>query len=849
MVKAGANADRADDLRSGEAQARGGLPRYQPLVIVLVAVAAGILADRYWPLPVFVWWAAVLAAWGGWWALWRRRADAWGPSCVLLLSVAATAAAWHHCRWQLFPADELGLFAREDAEPVCVEAIALGSGRAVPPPDPDPLRAIPTGARTWLDVRVVGLRDRDRWRAASGRARLMVGGEPSEVHYGDRLRVFAQLGSPRGPVNPGEFDYAARLRADRIGSRLTASFAECVAVVAPRRFWGLWGLVDRAKGAGSRVLRRYIAPERAALASAVLLGAREQLEPGEIEEFVRTGTVHLLAISGLHVGILAGALMLLLRRAPIRRYWAVWSVAGVAIFYMLLTDARPPVVRATILILVMCWSVYLGRKAVAFNSLAAAALVVLAVNPCDLFHTGAQLSFLAVAGLMWFAPQWFGTTSRPDHLQQLIAEQYTWPRRALWAVGRAARHLTLVSGLIWLLALPLVMARFNLFTPAAVALNTLLWVPMAAALTLGFATLVFGAIAAPLGLAFGGLCDMALWLLQSAVHWTVGLPGSHFFVPGPADWWLLGLYGALALMAAVPRLRPPRRWALALLAGWSAVGFLASGFSETDEGLTCTALSMNHGCAVVVELPDGQTMLYDAGSFNAPHAAARSIARFLWSRGVMHLDAVVLSHSDVDHYNALPDLLERVSVGVVYVSPVMFEEKNPAMSALDRAIRRSGVALRTIRAGDRLAAGEGSTIEVLHPPERWVLGSDNANSVVLLVGYRGRHVLLPGDLETPGIEAVLAEEPIDCDVLLAPHHGSLRSRSPELAEWCTPEWVVVSGGRRWRRPETVATYRALGGAVVHTADAGAVRISMDAERVAVNGFREGTASRGWPEDL
>jgi len=839
MTHAGPNADRADDPLPGGVSFPGAPPKYQPLVIVLVAVAAGILADRYCPLPVFAWWAAAAAAWAAWLVLRRRGVSEWRASLALLLSVAATAAAWHHCRWHLFPADDLGLFAGEDTEPVCVEAVALGAGRAVPPPEPDPLKAIPTGARTWLDLRVVGLRDRDRWRGASGRARLMVGGQPPEVRYGDRLRVFAQLDAPQGPMNPGEFDFAARSRADRIGCRMIASFAECVTVVEPSRFWGLRGLVDRARNAGTRLLGRYIAPERAALASAVLLGAREHLEPGEIDQFVRTGTVHFLAISGLHVGILAGALMLLLRRAPIRRHWAVLSVAGVALFYMLLTDARPPVVRATILILVMCWSVYLGRQAVAFNSLAAAALVVLALNPCDLFNTGAHLSFLAVAGLMWFAPQWIGTSSRPDHLQQLIEESYPWPRRALWTVGRGLRHLTLVSGLIWVLALPLVMARFHLFTPCAVALNTVLWVPMASALTLGFAALVFGAIAPPLGFVFGGLCDVALRLLQSAVHWTAGVTGSHFFVPGPADWWLVVFYGSLALTAAVPRLRPSRRWALALLAGWSAVGFVASEPRATDGQLTCTVLSVGHGCAVVVELPDGQTLLYDAGSFSSPHRAGRSIAGFLWSRGHTHLDAVVLSHSDVDHYNALPDLLERVSAGVIYVSPVMFDEENPAMAELNRAIRRSGAPLRTLRGGDRLAAGEGSVIEVLHPPQRWMLGPDNANSVVLLVEYRGRRILLPGDLESPGVEALLAEEPIECHVLLAPHHGSLRSRSPELAEWCTPQWVVVSGGRRWRRPETEAAYNALGGQVIYTADVGAVRILADSAGVRVEGFREG----------
>ena len=159
------------------------------------------------------------------------------------------------------------------------------------------------------------------------------------------------------------------------------------------------------------------------------------------------------------------------------------------------------------------------------------------------------------------------------------------------------------------------------------------------------------------------------------------------------------------------------------------------------------------------------------------------------------------------------------------------------MEALQQALDRSGVPVRTVRAGDRLATGPRTQVEVYHPPARGMLGSDNANSLVLLVEHEGRRILLPGDIESPGIEAILAEEPIDCDVLMAPHHGSLRSNSPDLAQWCTPQWVVVSGGRASLRPETTATYRAAGAVVIHTADVGAVQVEMDGDGLSVDGFR------------
>jgi competence protein ComEC len=819
---------------------RGDVPRYQPLVIVLVAACTGIVADRYWPLPVWVWWGiagAALAAWAWLWRLgWKRSAPV-----VLLLAVAATGASWHHCQWFLFDEDDLGCYARTQTQPVCLEAVALESARVVPAPQPDPISAIPLGPRARLELALVAIRDGVRWRAVRGRTRLEVYGDPPDVGAGDRLQVFGQLSSPPRAQNPGEFNYAEYLRADRLRSGVRAQYPECVSVVGvpasgSGRHWSLRRLIDRARCHGNRLLRQYLNPGRSALAAAVLLGAREGLDPEQTRAFMQTGTVHLLAISGLHVGILVGAILVLVLRVPIPRGRAMLGVAAFAVFYMLLTDARPPVVRATILVLVICGALYLHRWPLSFNSLAAAGLVVLALSPADLFHTGAQLSFLAVAGLMYFAPGWIYPARRQDPLERMIAENRGWLPWMVWGFAKSVRRLTLIGAMIWLLTMPLVMARYHLFTPIGVLLNTVLWVPMALALISGFAAMVFGTLAGPLGQVWGSFCDTNLWLLQSSVDFARGLPGGHFWVPGPADWWLVGLYGGLGLLAAFPRVRPPRRWCLALLAAWSLLGFAPAWLRHQPARLDCTFLSVGHGCAVVLQLPSGQTMLYDAGQLGSGASAARSIAGFLWSRGVTHLDAVVLSHADIDHYNALPDLLERFSVGVIYVSPVMWEDPSPGLTVLRESIRQWGVPLREIYAGDRLPGGEDCLIEVLHPPRRGVLGGDNANSIVLDVQCLGHRILLPGDLESPGLEDVLAEEPTDYDVLLVPHHGSSQSNPPGLAAWSTPEWVVVSGSRRWDSRPVEAAYRAAGSQVFHTAEHGAVCVTIDASGVKVGSF-------------
>ncbi len=421
-------------------------------------------------------------------------------------------------------------------------------------------------------------------------------------------------------------------------------------------------------------------------------------------------------------------------------------------------------------------------------------------------------------------------------LERLILQNLTWPAWIWRKLRRSVIGIAQAGLLLWLLALPLVLARFHVFSLAGLVANMLLWPLMSVSLLSGFGVLLFGTLCPPLGSLCGWLCDGSFWLLEGAVDVGHRMPGGHFWLPGPADWWLWGFYGALGLAVAFPRLRPPRRWCIALLAVWIAAGFAASAWRHDRDRLDCTFLSVGHGSAVFIEFPSGRTMLYDAGHMGEPTAGARAISGFLWDRGLVHLDAVVLSHPDIDHYNALPELLDKFSVGAVYVSPVMFEKNNKAVASLHAAIERHMVPLREVRAGDRLQAGDDCLVEVLHPPRRGILGSDNANSLVLAVEYRGRRIVLPGDLESPGLDDMLMEEPRQCEVLMAPHHGSRKSNSPALAAWCKPRWVVFSDDGRWNLPAINETYWAVGGQTLHTHVCGAIRVQIGEDGVKVSQF-------------
>jgi competence protein ComEC len=767
--------------------------------------------------------------------LWRFTRERIAAVCVLI-ATAAVFGAWHHLRWSLFPENELGRYATPLAQPIALEAIAAGAPQDLPAPAYDPMTSIPVGPRSRLIVDATSLRVGDTWQEVSGCAQVNVQGKLLEVHAGDRLRIYGDLMSPWSAANPGEFDTALFDRSNREMSIVRVKFPECVTVIEAGSVWNPKRWLDDVRRNGRDLLAKYVSPSREGLASAVLLGQREQVDRETNEAFLETGTIHILCIAGLHMGILAWMLMLVLGAGWLPRRVAIVSVMAVTFAYMLLTTAQPPVVRATLLTWIVCGGMLLGRARMGFNSLALAGLVVLAVNPAGLFHTGVQLSFLSVAVLIC-AGRWLEQKEELDPLDRLIASTRPWYEQRWRRFAEGTRELFLVGAVMWVAIAPLTMARFHLLTPAALVLNVLLMPVITLTMTAGFGVLVFGFWLTPVAAVFGWLCNWGLGVMDATVKWFSHLPGARIWVAGPGVVWLAIFYLILIAILVVPRWFPSKKWRTALFCGWCGLGLLgAAPLQHSGDPLRCTFVAVGHGGAEVLELPNGKTLLYDAGRLGSPIGGARSISEFLWSRGISHVDAVVLSHADTDHYNALPELLDKFSVGVIYVSPVMFQHDNNALKELKADIERSGTKLEYIYAGDRLNAGSEVKIDVLHPPRDGVLGTDNANCVVLDVEYAGRRILLTGDLEPPGMQMVMNEEPLHCDVLLAPHHGSAHSEPETFVRWTTPSYVIISGALADGHVARTV-YEAHGATVLNTADCGAVTVTIDAGRFDVETFR------------
>jgi hypothetical protein len=299
------NTDAASWLLSSDTQRVS----YQPLVVVLLAVALGMVADRYLQLSSqiaesswFVGHNTCIACWllgatslTAWFWAWRKqytRTAGW----LVLASAALAGAAWHHLNWFDFGADELARYATYDPRPSCIDVVACESAERVAAPPRNPLRASPTGEHSRLIVSVTGIRDGKTWRPASGTCQLSVQGHALWIHPGDQLRIFGKLARPSPTLNPGEFDFAAHARADRVLTRVRAATPDSIVRLAVGSRWSPQYIVDAARGRAKQLVRTLVGPTRAGLAAAILLGAREGLPYEETEPYMETGTIHVWAV-------------------------------------------------------------------------------------------------------------------------------------------------------------------------------------------------------------------------------------------------------------------------------------------------------------------------------------------------------------------------------------------------------------------------------------------------------------------------------------------------------------------------------------------------------------------------
>ncbi len=761
-----------------------------PAVPVVFAAMPGILIDRLSSPSLTTWlsFTAVTVFVGVLSLATGRRA---ATAALLLLSCVGFAGAWHHWRWSCLAENDLSAFTRDGGQRIRLRAKVLQVPLIWTDPDAAHTPWRPAG-RTTTVIECRALLDDTSPRPVSGHARLSVDGR-LELSIGDVIEITGELVRPATPANPGNFDSREWLRTRGLHCRVDAESVEAVRIVARERnlFDRLAVLRAQARRRAEDLIARHLGARTAPVAQSLLLGSRVDLDRGVRRAFAESGTLHILAISGMNIGLLWGWLWLLCRGLRLSASVSLMAVVGLLPAYAVLTDANPPVVRATIVAVVLALGQLTGRGGSVWNSLALAALLVLAWNPSDLFNSGAQLSFLSVFAILLAMSFLRSRRGPPVEADAPLERGPLWRTALAWLIRKIVESYV-IGAAIWLVTSPLIASQYHLVSPVGLLLNVLLSPLIAVMFWLGYSFLLLGMVSSVLFGWLGAPFDLTLGWFLSAVEASARLDLGHVYVSTPPVWWLLGFYAVTLSLALFDRVRGRPFWAPRAALAWIVLGLTVSLARPSSGGLTCTVLSVGHGLSVLIECPNGRTLLYDAGGMAGGSRVALTVEEVLWSTGHARLDAIVVSHADADHCNAIPELVQVLPPKTMFVHRTFLDWSQwPVAEALDKSAA-ARVDIRLLAAGQSLSLDPQVSLRVLHPASDFRSHADNPNSIVLCVEYSGRRIVLTGDLEREGLARLVRTPRLDTDVLLAPHHGSLKANTTDLARWATPEWVIAS---------------------------------------------------------
>ncbi len=614
-----------------------------------------------------------------------------------------------------------------------------------------------------------------------------------QLIVGEQWQLCLRLKRPHGFANPGSFDYEAWTFQQGIGA--VGYVHACK--LNHRLGRSTWHYaIDHIRQGLYQALNNELSSPFKGLIQALTIGVRNNITPAQWAIFSATGTNHLMAISGLHIGLCAGFIYYLLtliwRIGKLPLLYPTPKVAALAaiiaaLSYSALAGFAIPTRRAVIMICCFMIAKLWQRRVDLWTSFDLALLINLIIDPLAIINTGFWLSFAAVGTLIYC----FNNRIRPHGL---------W-----WRWGRA-------QGCVAIGLIPLSLGFFHKISLVSVLANCIAipWVGMLV-VPLSLVACVLQPLNGKLAAIIFKLAAFLLHLVWPWLVWLASLHGAliHFGVAGKIAF--ISLSVALLVMFA-PRGMPGR----SLVAGWLLPLFFATNIAPNKGALRLTLLDVGQGLSVVVQTAQ-HILVYDTGPRFSPSldTGRAVVVPYLLQRHQNHIDMLVISHPDNDHIGGATSILKLMPVATIFTSVPN------RLSHYKASYCRAGLSWRWDQVD----------FEFIYPP-KIIAYEDNNKSCVLRITVAKRHILLPGDIELPAEHYLLhhARQLLPADIIVAPHHGSKTSSSMNFLQAVAPGYVLFAVGYRNRfhfpSPEVIKRYRKVGAISSATDAAGAISFDI-----------------------
>jgi len=692
-----------------------------------------------------------------------------------------------------------------------------------------------------------------------------------EIKYGDFIRFKTRLKVPHSFQNPGGFDYVRHLRYRGIMARGFIKDSSGIVVLRENQGDMFKIRLERLRSNLKRLIRENSLSPEGEIIQAMILGDQKEIPKDVMEKFNKTGTTHIIAISGFNIGIIAflsfiamrfimKSSVYLLLRFNIIKASTVFGIIPV-ITYSFIAGMGISVVRAAIMAVTFMIAIILGKERDLYNSLALAALIILVIYPPSLFDVSFQLSFVAVWAILFIAPRL--TSLIPESNAEEIPKHEVRVKKLF----RNIYIFIVVSLSATLGTLPLIVFYFNRMS-TVVLLSNLIVVPILGIIAIPVCTAII--LAAPLSHALALLfLDISSFLVRISV-WMVdffaSIPGSSVFVTTPTFLEIAAYY--LFLITAVKLIDFRKceesntskiksaisplwyRITLAALAVFFAIDAIYLYTKDNNDSLKVTAIDVGQGNSTLIILPGGKKMLVDGGGSyeNIFDIGKYVLAPYLWHERIRNIDIVVLTHPHPDHLNGLLYILSNFDIKEVWSNGETAEMET--YEDFVRIINEKNITHRLISEDNGHMTINGATITILNPPKTINLKNDlprkfdktNNDAIVMMLTLGNVSILLPSDISEPTeTSLVKSGKNLRSQIMFVPHHGGFTSSTIPFLNSVKPAIAVISCGAdnvyNDPRPDVLKRYNRLGTRIFRTDLDGAISITTDGKNIVYSSYK------------